>query len=115
MDTSEIYIKMCDNQIVQDAMKIVKDKYLIYYPYAKYGDHHSNISLPRQDQLQEMMFEESDKEVMPDAITKLLGYFNDYSLTVCPQFASMEQLWLAFVMKEKYNKIWNGEDWIENT
>ena len=26
-------------------------------------------------------------------------------------FKSMEQLWLAFVMKEKYNKIWNGEEW----
>lgn len=22
-----------------------------------------------------------------------------------------EQLWLAFVMKEKFNKVWNGEDW----
>lgn len=25
---------------------------------------------------------------------------------------SMEQLWLSYVMKEKYNKTWNGEDWI---
>lgn len=28
------------------------------------------------------------------------------------QFISMEQLWLAFVMKEKHNKVWNGEEWI---
>jgi hypothetical protein len=27
--------------------------------------------------------------------------------------ASPEQLWLAFVMKEKYNKVWNGEDWVK--
>ena len=26
---------------------------------------------------------------------------------------SMEQLWLAFVMKDKYKKVWNGEDWIK--
>jgi len=26
-------------------------------------------------------------------------------------FTSMEQLWLAFVMKEKYNKVWNGKEW----
>jgi len=26
-------------------------------------------------------------------------------------FNSMEQLWLAFVMKEKFDKVWNGEDW----
>ena len=25
---------------------------------------------------------------------------------------SMEQLWLAFAMKEKYNKSWDGKDWI---
>ena len=27
---------------------------------------------------------------------------------------SMEQLWLAFVMKEKYEKTWDGTNWIEN-
>ena len=26
---------------------------------------------------------------------------------------SMEQLWLAFVMKENYNKVWSGNDWIK--
>ena len=26
-------------------------------------------------------------------------------------FDSMEQLWLAFVMKKKYGKVWNGEEW----
>jgi hypothetical protein len=24
---------------------------------------------------------------------------------------ALEVLWLAFVMKENYNKVWNGEDW----
>jgi hypothetical protein len=28
-------------------------------------------------------------------------------------FTSWEQLWLAFVMKEKSNKIWDGKQWIE--
>lgn len=31
------------------------------------------------------------------------------------QFTSMEQLWLAFVMKEKYGKIWDGEDWVKHS
>jgi len=26
-------------------------------------------------------------------------------------FNTGEQLWLAFVMKEKYDKVWNGDDW----
>ena len=31
-----------------------------------------------------------------------------------PPFTSMEQLWLAFVMKERYSKLWNGEEWIKS-
>ncbi len=27
-------------------------------------------------------------------------------------FGSMEQLWLAFVMEEKHNKVWNGK-WVD--
>lgn len=30
------------------------------------------------------------------------------------KLASMEQFWLSIVMKEKYNKIWDGKDWISN-
>ncbi len=29
------------------------------------------------------------------------------------QFTSMEQLWLAFVMKEKYGKVWDGGEWVK--
>lgn len=64
------------------------------------------IWLPRQDQLQEilkyqlggmiMLFHEwIEKSVFPD---------NTHD--------SMEQLWLAFVMKELHNKVWNGEEWV---
>lgn len=28
------------------------------------------------------------------------------------EFKTMEQLWLAFVMKECFNKTWNGKQWI---
>ena len=28
-------------------------------------------------------------------------------------FDSMEQLWLAFVMKTNYNKLWDGQGWRE--
>jgi hypothetical protein len=30
------------------------------------------------------------------------------------KYHSFVELWLAFVMKEKYNKIWNGKDWVKN-
>ncbi len=65
--------------------------------------------LPRQDQLQDIvlsmferncywMFEECYKHLQLPHPTK-------------PE--SMEQIWLLFVMKEKFGKIWDGENWIE--
>ena len=29
------------------------------------------------------------------------------------QFTSMEQLWLAFVMKEKHGKVWSDDQWVK--
>jgi len=63
------------------------------------------IWLPRQDQLQEMI---KDKYESLYDLWDAFGYFfvnND---------SYFEQGWLMFVMKEKYNKVWNGSDWVEN-
>jgi len=76
---------------------------------------HKPIWLPRQDQLQEMVGE------YPDCFHKFnnwleswQGFEDDKAKTeYVGQFNSMEQLWLAFVMKERYNKVWNGEDWVK--
>ena len=66
-----------------------------------------HIWLPTQSQLQGMVLG-SD---LPDEFCKVIGYFYDFVLSVTPQFDSMEQLWLAFVRKVKYGKIWSGEEW----
>lgn len=65
--------------------------------------------LPKQDQLQEMLnyrypvnYAISLGRWCEGLPTSKYNQVNLYS---------MEQLWLAFVMKEKFNKIWNGEDW----
>jgi len=29
------------------------------------------------------------------------------------RFLSMEQLWLGFVMKERFGKCWNGDNWMK--
>ena len=79
------------------------------------GDYHDNaegcIWLPRQDQLQNMI---------EGNLNHLILSFQDFYMENCvfdqkfdADKISMEQLWLAFVMKEKYSKIWNGTDWIE--
>jgi len=73
-----------------------------------------HIWLPRQDQLQEMV---GDWEKQIEILDDWLGNAYDPpsfkgNYWCINNLTSMEQLWLAFVMKEKYNKVWNGEEWI---
>lgn len=66
--------------------------------------------LPRQDQLQEMVI--GKVEMWTTAIT---GLHNLAKFAETIEFGSMEQLWLAFVMKEKYSKVWNGDEWVSTS
>lgn len=67
------------------------------------------IWLPTQKQLQDII---KDK-TKPD--WQLAVSFADWCSTlpkaIPNAFASMEQLWLRFIMQRKYNKVWNGKDW----
>lgn len=81
------------------------------------------IWLPRQDQLQEMVDDPEIRwkwdligrwfERLPAKVTAYyLGYGRGQ--TKYPDtkgLGSDEQLWLAFVMSEKFNKTWSGTDW----
>ena len=65
------------------------------------------IWLPTQNQLQQLTGIES--------IPTLLSQFNEFvfgNVEYATQFIdSCEKLWLAFVMKKRYNKTWNGRKW----
>jgi len=130
MDTSEIYIKMCEkaaeitgkwnpfcrgqNDYWWAEVESDLNARGICMKIAEWGAHTKYVWLPRQDQLQEMVggrnalggftwwVYHTEKRIAGEAIIP-----NDYS----EQFNSMEQLWLAFVMKEKYNKVWTGNAW----
>ena len=81
------------------------------------GSYSDNIEgaiwLPTQEQLQEMV---------KDRLFYISGSFkniyasasmgNRDSHVVCNKAKSMNELWLIFVMKEKYNKTWTGKDWV---
>ena len=87
-------------------------------PVSAWWKPNKNTWLLRQDQLQEML---------DDPISDYWHYsnhpnykrhcglicdINNFASRIDTIYAdSMEQLWLAFVMKEKYNKKWNGETW----
>lgn len=78
-------------------------------------DHHA-IWLPRQDQLQAMIEEELEVKTLDSLhhyFQIFIEWFNarngDWRIR---EVDTYEKLWLAFVMHEKYHKVWNGEEWI---
>jgi hypothetical protein len=106
----------------------VKDSYGDQY-VSEYNPKGENVWLPRQDQLQSLY---AEGRFSVDGVSELMTDFYEFCypwdrLGTMPlpvaareaeredkyvrQFISMEQLWLAFVMKENFKKIWNGSEW----
>ena len=69
------------------------------------------IWLPRQDELQEMVKESS----LSESLTAFYHWNYDIGFIwkSDKEFTSMEQLWLAYVMQELYQKVWTGEEWVK--
>lgn len=135
MDKSKKYIKMCEKawEIQRRRGKYIETGSFYYQP--KYATSHVypdvNISkngvqrcltpnprtwriwLPRQDQLQEMVCYTKDACTISVCTARINEFANNCFLKD-ETIQSMEQLWLAFVMKEKFNKIWTDEDWKES-
>lgn len=141
MDTSEQYIKMCEKaEEIQKLCSLEElttspnpepyitthlDSYFyINHPWRDTWTY-KVIWLPRQDQLQDMVgqyYAEQDEMVFSSHYIKVafLDFATWMGIQYRPKpfvcvptncFDSGGQLWLAFVMQEKYNKIWDGEDW----
>lgn len=120
MDKSEINIKMCEK--AGEIQSLAPNPKIIIFGGNDYYFHLDRdaplVWLPRQDQLQEMLFEgQALSEEIPCAMLKLLYEYGHVTYNKDAEYwhacKSMEQLWLAFVMKEKYNKVWDGENWVE--
>lgn len=134
MDTSEVYIKMCEKaeeiqelrvptttqspySFWQEGDYYFLDKEPSVYSFHWSPHHISNaVWLPRQDQLQEMVRSETTigtATAKPESSWQLSQRFWNWlwSKEEIVSDKSMEQLWLAFVMKEKYGKVWNGDFW----
>jgi len=132
MDTSPEYIKQCDCPEIRDS--IIKcdtiPNIYAYQPCPPYyegeeigyeiGDFYElrNLErdnpykivwLPRQDQIQDMLFAEDLLNGDIGYVVHRLWYFENKGGY---NSSSMQQLWLAFYMKEKHNKTWSGKEWI---
>ena len=117
MDTSKIYIKMCERAEIQGGFKdgdYYADENGVVGIYCEeceiseaLGGMRELILLPRQDRLQEI--------VIPSINSNMISYwmYAAYNFHQSNKdLQSMEQLWLAFIMHELYHKTWNGNDWL---
>lgn len=117
MDTTPKYIMMCNCSEIQDIVpkKVADDTGRKYIDgTAQVLKYHIGLGkliwLPRQDQLQEMVntylfhiWNTGHETFYASAST---GQKDSHRIGV---FNSMEQLWLAFVMHEKFQKYWSEE------
>jgi hypothetical protein len=139
MDTSEQFRKMCEKaeeiqQIYRKWLKeecggrtgvTISSKNGILDNYAvtsegKFLDKDASVWLPRQDELQEMLtgvgvIAGDWQDVLWEFTQEMFDFFDEHRVGYYKCFTSMEQLWLAFVMKERWNKLWEKGDWIEST
>jgi len=132
MDFSEEYIKMCDCEEIQGLRKDKEGDFVVtnlgkidvisgYFKYFEdehlYDDeakeYQTKVWLPCQEDLQEMIHDYRYKQRKFSGSHGLLGDFaywvEEKSNIPC---ASMGQLWLAFVMHEKHNKVWVDGEWV---
>jgi hypothetical protein len=136
MDITSKYIKMCEG-----SKKYINKKEEIWdWYYDKESEtlevigslntahsmgnnyHKDEIPLYRQDQLQEMILDNSDPYNLAMAfgtwIDPTYGYKGEDKVKrahYVMSFDSIDQLWLAFVMHEKYGKMWDNEkdEWLD--
>ncbi len=134
MDSSQQYIDMCQKAICLEqhhlwvrgdyyAEKILDRWYVDvfigneFYSVATDGTPMIHwVYLPKQDQLQAMMPDYQGNWLnyhgkIYDWVRRCRADRSYYLSDGKGKFTSMEQLWLSFVMKEKFNKHWNGTTW----
>ena len=137
MDTSKKYIKMCDcpeiqeyrkkpksfqvgdfmaNYYLGEKSKAILDEVLVFEITHHIKNRMLVVWLPRQDQIQEMLPENNCK-----CSCCLIFHLNKFVEDNIDGFAdggidSIEQYWLAFLMWENYQKVWDSkqEKWVKS-
>jgi len=131
MDTTPKYIKMCEMaEEIQEGWKPTQGDFyqlgckrdktpaicILGCHWEKCEGCHYEVNslkdecvwLLRQDQSQEMV----DDGVLFFVLEEFHQFvFLEYGPYCAETFNSREQLWLAFVMHEKFNKVWRNDRW----
>jgi len=127
MDKSTPYIKMCESAnaiqkkwnpefgdfFVSMSLGLISECQPITSDLEKKVSYLKTIKavwIPRQDQLQEMIIE---KHATPwDLAIAFSNALMGGNSSYFDKFDSMEKLWLAFIMLEKYKRKWNEGGWV---
>jgi hypothetical protein len=127
MDKSSHYIKMCEStKVIQKQWKPEFGDFFVSMSLGLtspcqpiISDLEKKVSylksikaawLPRQDQLQEMVL---DNYATPwDLAIAFSNVLMGENASYFEKFDSMEKLWFAFIMLEKYKKKWNDGEWV---
>ncbi len=131
MDKTESYIKMSDYPEIQEQWEPTEGDCCVERKYPDiplylledirgWGfitgrgwheddvfDKDESIWLPYQHQLQAM----ADEGFTHQCFERFCRWYHS---GISQYLSSMEQLWLAFVMKENHGKTWNGKEWAAN-
>lgn len=127
MDKSKEYIEMCRNGWIQELWKPKWGDFIwdfeseLAYPISSVQINRNDcIWLPRLDQLQDMVDWKKYRTILEGQELKWSMHVEDptrnhWDMTVfISSRDTLEQLWLAFVMHEKYGKKWDGTKWGPN-
>lgn len=123
MDTSKEYIEMCQKATeIQLLFPGTSERYDVGNPILWLVINKdttpissNNIWLPRQEELQKLVDLKKNGYSFTTGLGILwndeIGYSKEEEkeMSYYENFDSFEKQWLAFVMKEKYNKVWNAE------
>ena len=82
--------------------------------YCKDRPKQGAIRVYRQDQLQQMLGKETQLGVigLEDTSDTDEVFSLDWPARFIRGELSWEQIWLAFVMRKRHDKIWNGHEWV---
>jgi len=111
IDRSEIHIWCILPESIADSG--------YYGPYLYDGEicderYKDCIWIPRQDQLQEMLSQYENMTLLfkfNEFCSGKMYRYQEPSRYLEIMLDTFEKLWLAFVMKEYFNKRWNGKEW----
>ena len=134
MDTTPKYVKMSEKSPLRetweplpgdfiysqrDGVKILDAALIVLAELTPFGQNKARIKadmipLYRQDQLQDMVFD-STVGMQSHCCAIYEFAISVEGVNFCLDDGSMEQLWLAFVMHEKYDKVWDDkkEEWVK--